>query len=102
MPRIDQSLHVFRKTRTAIADTSIQKTSSNPIVIAHSTRHLFHITTRHFTEVRHLIDKSDLHGEKSIGRILDDFGTPNVGQHEWTTSTNNWSVNPFHNFPRLH
>ena len=74
--------HVFGKAGSAVADAGIQEPGSDARVGADAVDDLIHIGAHRFADRRHRVDERNLHGQKSIGGVLDQFRALGAGHDD--------------------
>src|SRR5262249_60845597 len=81
---------VFGKARTAITDARIQKSRPNPVVTADSLTNLVDICAYRFADRGHRVDERNLHGQKRVGSVLDEFRTLGASNDERRRDGRRW------------
>ena len=66
-----QCLGILGEAASAIADTGIQETRTDPFIITHAFCHILDICANQFTEISDIIHVGDLKCQKIIAGILD-------------------------------
>src|SRR5204862_1461786 len=74
---------VRRKTRSAVAYTWIQEPRANPAVRSNSLNHLLHVRAYGFADRCDGVDERNLHRQKRIGSMLDQFSAFGTGDDQW-------------------
>ena len=83
LPRHRAECHqVLGKTRSAVADSGIQKARTDAAVGPDALANLLHVRSHRFANRCDRVDKRNLHGQKSVGGVLDQFGALGAGDDE--------------------
>ena len=73
---------VLGKARSAVADAGIQKARTDAAVGADPLANLLHVRSHRFANRCHRIDKRNLHRQKGVGGVLDQFGALGAGDDQ--------------------
>ena len=73
MRYVAKSSHILGETRAAITDAGAQESLADPLIHAHATGYVLYIRIHRFAQVGDHVDKGDLHGQESIGGMLDNL-----------------------------
>src|SRR3546814_5806742 len=76
---LQQRQRVLGKARAAIARPCMEEFGADAIVEADAARDVLHIGADLLAEIRDFVDEGDLHREKGVGGIFDEFGGPAGG-----------------------
>ena len=60
----------------------MQELAADAVVQADAARHLLHVGADLLAEVGDLVDEGDLHGQKGVGGVFDQFGGAPVGEQD--------------------
>ena len=74
--------HVFRKAGPAVADAGIQEARAYAGVGADAVADLIHVGAHGFADGRDRVDERNLHGEKRVGGVLDEFRALGAGDDD--------------------
>ena len=77
-----QCLYIFRKTRTTISTTGIQKFTANTTIRTNTFANHIYISTNQFTEVSDIIHKANSCSQHRICRIFYHLGTWNISKYQ--------------------
>ena len=70
------------KAGAAVPDSGIQKTRTDAGVGSYALAHLLHVRAYRFTNRGHGVDERNLHGQKRIGGVLDQFRALGAGDDQ--------------------
>ena len=77
-----QRAAVLGKARAAIAGPGMQEFAADAAVEADAAGHVLHIGADLLAQIGDLVDEGDLGREKGVGRVFDQFGGFDVGEHD--------------------
>src|SRR5437660_8348113 len=78
-----EGCQVLRKTRSAVAYTWIQEPRANPAVRSNSLNHLMYVRAHGLADRSDGVDERNLHRQKRIGSMLDQFGAFGTRDNQW-------------------
>src|SRR5438094_769330 len=74
---------ILREAGTAVSDTGIEEAWPNSRICSNALANLLHVCSHGFTNRSDRVYEGDLHRQKCIGGMLDEFGTLSASDDEW-------------------
>src|SRR5262249_21349548 len=71
------------KARSPVSDARLKEVMSDPLVVTHALRDLFHVRAEHLADVGDLVDEADARRQESIRRILNHLSRTKIRHDDW-------------------
>src|SRR6266436_395177 len=81
--QVNEGLYVFRKTKTAVAESGLEKLSANTSVETHSMCDFLDVRADLFAQIRDDIGITDFQRQKGIRSVLNQLGAVDGGDQEF-------------------
>ena len=75
---LDQRLHIFGKTRTAVTGPGIKEVITNTRIAANTLAHGLDVGTEFFSQIGQLVHEADTRGQHGVGGIFGQLGAANI------------------------